>query len=49
MERPSRALMAECFPGAPIRGPLAEPGTLLGIETARRLLGDAPLHSWRQR
>ncbi|RAI58228.1 NAD-dependent epimerase/dehydratase family protein [Roseicella frigidaeris] len=49
MERPSRELMAECFPDVPIRGPLAEHGTLLGIEKARRLLGYAPLHSWRQR
>ena len=49
MERPSRALMAECFPRVPIRGPLAEHGTLLGIEKARHLLGYAPLHSWRQR
>lgn len=49
MERPSRELMAEHFPGVPIRGELAEHGTLLSIEKARRVLGYAPRHSWRER
>ncbi len=47
MEKPSRALMAAHFPGVPLRGPLAEHGTLLSIEKARRVLGYAPRHSWR--
>ena len=47
MRRPSRELMAEQFPGVPIRGELAEHGTLLSIEKARRVLGYRPQHSWR--
>jgi nucleoside-diphosphate-sugar epimerase len=47
MEKPSRALMAAHFPGVPLRGPLAEHGTLLSIDKARRVLGYAPRHSWR--
>ncbi|MDO9709400.1 NAD-dependent epimerase/dehydratase family protein [Paracraurococcus lichenis] len=48
MERPSRDLMAEHFPGVPIRGELAEHGTLLSVEKAKRVLGYAPRHSWRR-
>ncbi len=47
MEKPSRALMAAHFPDVPLRGPLAEHGTLLSIDKARRVLGYAPRHSWR--
>ncbi|HYN16568.1 MAG TPA: NAD(P)-dependent oxidoreductase, partial [Actinomycetes bacterium] len=37
MRRPSRDLMAEAFPGVPVKGDLAEHGTLLGIDKAHRL------------
>jgi len=48
MRRPSRELLAEVFPGVPVRGDLPEHGTLLGIEKARRVLGYAPAFSWRE-
>jgi nucleoside-diphosphate-sugar epimerase len=47
MQRPSRQLMAEVFPGVPIKGDLATHGTLLGIDKARRLLGYDPEFTWR--
>ena len=47
MRRPSRELMAEVFPGVPVKGDLAEHGTLLGIGKARRLLGYDPEFTWR--
>jgi nucleoside-diphosphate-sugar epimerase len=47
MPRPSRELMAEEFPGVPVRDGLAEHGTLLGIDKARRLLGYDPTFTWR--
>jgi nucleoside-diphosphate-sugar epimerase len=47
MNRPSRELMAEVFPGVPLREIDGEYGTLLSISKARRLLGYAPAHSWR--
>ena len=46
METPSAALMAAHFPGVPLRE-VAEHGTLLSIDKARRVLGYAPRHSWR--
>lgn len=48
MNRPSRDLMAEVFPNVPIQQGLGEFDTLLGIDKARRLLGYAPRHSWRE-
>ena len=48
MRRRSRELMAEVFPGVPVRDGVAEHGTLLGIDKARRLLGYAPEFSWRE-
>jgi nucleoside-diphosphate-sugar epimerase len=48
MRQPSRELMAEVFPGVPIRGDLPEHGTLLGIDKARRELGYAPEFTWRE-
>jgi nucleoside-diphosphate-sugar epimerase len=48
MRRPSRELMAEVFPGVPVRDGLAEHGTLLGIDRAREMLGYAPEFSWRE-
>jgi nucleoside-diphosphate-sugar epimerase len=47
MRRPSRELMAEVFPAVPVRDGLAEHGTLLGIDKARRLLGYRPEFTWR--
>lgn len=48
MKRPSRELMAEVFPDVPIRGDLAEHGTLLAIEKARTMLGYEPQFTWRE-
>lgn len=48
MQMPSRELMAKGFPGVPVQGTLAEHGTLLSIEKARRMLGFEPRHTWRQ-
>jgi nucleoside-diphosphate-sugar epimerase len=47
MNRPSRELMAEVYPGVEVRGELAEFETLLSSAKARRLLGYEPRHSWR--
>jgi nucleoside-diphosphate-sugar epimerase len=47
MRQPSRELMAQEFPGVPLRGDLAEHGTLLGIDKARRLPGYRPEFTWR--
>ncbi len=47
MRRPSRALMAEAFPGVPVRDGLGEFDTLLSIDKARRILGYRPKHTWR--
>jgi len=48
MKRPSRELMAEVFPSVPIRGDLAEHGTLIAIDKARSLLGYDPQFTWRE-
>jgi nucleoside-diphosphate-sugar epimerase len=48
MRRPSRELMAEVFPGVPVRDGVPEHGTLLGIDKARELLGYAPEFTWRE-
>ncbi len=47
MNRPSRALITEVFPGVAVADDLPEFGTLLGIDKARRVLGFEPEHSWR--
>lgn len=47
MNRPSRELIAEVFPGVPVAADLPEFGTLLAIDKARRSLGFEPRHSWR--
>jgi nucleoside-diphosphate-sugar epimerase len=46
MNRPSAGLMAEVYPDVELRE-VAELGTLLSIEKARRLLGYEPAFSWR--
>jgi nucleoside-diphosphate-sugar epimerase len=47
MRRPSRELMAEVYPGVPVRPSLGEHETLLSIDRARRVLGYDPSFTWR--
>jgi len=47
MTRPSADLMAEVFPGVPIRDGVTGTQTLLSIDRARKYLGFEPEHSWR--
>jgi nucleoside-diphosphate-sugar epimerase len=47
MNRPSADLLREVYPGTPVTGELGEYETLLSISAARRDLGFAPKHSWR--
>ena len=47
MNRPSKELLAEVFPGAPLTREVAEFGTLLAIDRAREVLGYEPRYSWR--
>jgi nucleoside-diphosphate-sugar epimerase len=47
MSRPNAELVAEVFPDVPVNGEFGEHDTLLSIDKARRLLGYAPQHSWR--
>jgi len=47
MNRPSRELMAEVYPDVRYQPTDGEHDTLLSIEKARRLLGYAPEHTWR--
>ena len=47
MSRPNVDLVAEVFPGVPVKGDLGLNDTLLSIDKARRVLGYAPAHSWR--
>ncbi|WP_424951738.1 NAD-dependent epimerase/dehydratase family protein [Deinococcus sp.] len=47
MPTPSAELMAQVFPGVPIRDTLSTHETLLSIGEARRRLGFDPQHSWR--
>lgn len=48
MDRPSVDLLAEMFPGVPVRRELAEHQTLLANDRAKQLFGWQPVHSWRQ-
>jgi nucleoside-diphosphate-sugar epimerase len=48
MSRPNSELMAEVFPGVPIREGTGDNDTLLSIDKARRMLGYEPQYSWRQ-
>jgi nucleoside-diphosphate-sugar epimerase len=48
MKRQSEELMAEVFPGVPLRRPVPGNGTLLAIDRAREALGFEPDHSWRE-
>jgi nucleoside-diphosphate-sugar epimerase len=47
MKQPSRELLAEVFPGVPLKGEIEPFETLLSIRKARKLLGYAPQYSWR--
>jgi nucleoside-diphosphate-sugar epimerase len=47
MRRPSRELMAQCFPDVPLRGRIGEHDSLLSVDKARRALGYEPGFSWR--
>lgn len=47
MSRPSTELAAEVFPEVKLTKELAEHETLLSIDKARRILGYAPEHTWR--
>ncbi|MCU1530005.1 MAG: UDP-glucose 4-epimerase [Frondihabitans sp.] len=47
MSRPSADLAAEVFPDVALKRPVSGTETLLSIDKARRLLGYAPEHSWR--
>ncbi|SIS13129.1 NAD(P)-dependent oxidoreductase [Microbacterium sp. RURRCA19A] len=47
MTRPNAELVAEVFPDVETRTDLDDTRTLLSIDKARRLLGYAPQHSWR--
>lgn len=47
MTRPNGELLHEVFPDVPRRGEVGTNETLLSIDKARRLLGYAPQHSWR--
>jgi nucleoside-diphosphate-sugar epimerase len=48
MQRPSRELMAEVFPGVPVADRVTGHDTLLAIDKARQVLGYAPDFTWRQ-
>ena len=48
MQRPSRELMAEVFPGVPVRDGVEGTDTLLSIDKARRVLGYSPDFTWRE-
>ena len=47
MSRPNAELLAEVFPGVPVREDVGINDTLLSIAKARRILGYEPQHSWR--
>ncbi len=47
MQRPSGELMAEVYPGVPVRRELGEHETLLAIDKARNVLGYNPVFTWR--
>jgi nucleoside-diphosphate-sugar epimerase len=48
MKRPSRELMAEVFPGVPVREGVEGTDTLLSIDKARSVLGYSPDFTWRE-
>jgi nucleoside-diphosphate-sugar epimerase len=48
MTRPNAELIAERFPGVPIKKEVEPNETLLSIDKARRVLGYEPQYSWRK-
>jgi nucleoside-diphosphate-sugar epimerase len=47
MSRPNEELLAEVFPGVPVKRPFGPNETLLSIDKARRVFGYEPQFSWR--
>jgi nucleoside-diphosphate-sugar epimerase len=47
MTTPSADLLAQVYPGVPIRGAVEGHRTLLSVERARAELGYEPAYSWR--
>ncbi len=47
MNAPNHELMAEVFPGVPLRPDVGDHDTLLSIDKARNVLGYEPQYSWR--
>jgi nucleoside-diphosphate-sugar epimerase len=47
MNRPSREVLDEVFPGVRLTREIEEFGTLLAVDRARQVLGYDPRHSWR--
>jgi nucleoside-diphosphate-sugar epimerase len=47
MNRPNAELMAEVFPGVPLREGIGDFETLLSVDKARRIIGYEPQYSWR--
>lgn len=47
MSRPNKELLAEVFPGVPVKREFGDNETLLSVDKAKRMLGYAPAHSWR--
>ena len=47
MNRPTRDVLAEVFPGVPLTREIGEFGTLLAIARAKQVLGYEPRYSWR--
>ncbi|MEJ3403976.1 NAD(P)-dependent oxidoreductase [Rathayibacter sp. YIM 133350] len=47
MSRPNAELVAEVFPGVPLKREFGPHETLLSIDHARQVLGYDPRHSWR--
>ena len=47
MNRPSREVLAEVFPGVRLTREIGEFSTLLAVDRAKQVLGYEPRHSWR--
>ena len=47
MDRPSREILAEVFPDAPLSREIGEVSTLLAIDRAKQVIGYQPRYSWR--
>jgi hypothetical protein len=47
MSRPNAELIAQTYPGVPLKKEIGPNETLQSIEKARRMLGYEPQYSWR--